>query len=74
MLICLKVFIRCILRRSLVFPDGTIGKEPPANAGNIRDTDSIPGLEISPGGGHGKSPVFLPGESHGQKSLAGYSS
>ena len=28
-------------------------KNPPANAGDIRDTGSIPGSEISPGGGHG---------------------
>ena len=28
----------------------------------------------SPGGGHGNPlPVFLPGESHGQRSLVGYS-
>ena len=29
------------------------GKELPANAGNMRDTDLIPGPEISPGEGHG---------------------
>ena len=28
-------------------------KNPPANAGDIRDTDSTPGLGRSPGGGHG---------------------
>ena len=28
-------------------------KNSPANAGNIRDTGSIPGLERSPGGGNG---------------------
>ena len=28
-------------------------KNPPANGGNIRDMDSIPGLGRSPGGGHG---------------------
>ena len=28
-------------------------KNPPANAGNIRGTGSIPGLGRSPGGGHG---------------------
>ena len=28
-------------------------KNPPANAGDIRGTDSIPGLGRSPGGGHG---------------------
>ena len=28
-------------------------KTPPANAGDIRDAGSIPGLGRSPGGGHG---------------------
>ena len=28
-------------------------KNSPANAGDIRDTGSIPGLGRSPGGGHG---------------------
>ena len=28
-------------------------KNPPANAGGVRDTDSIPGSGRSPGGGHG---------------------
>ena len=28
-------------------------KNPPANAGNIRNMDLIPGWRISPGGGHG---------------------
>ena len=28
-------------------------KNPPANAGDIRDTGSIPGSGSSPGGGHG---------------------
>ena len=28
-------------------------KNLPANTGDIRDTDSVPGLERSPGGGHG---------------------
>ena len=30
-------------------------KNPPANAGNIRDGVSIPGSGRSPGGGHGNS-------------------
>ena len=30
-------------------------KNPPANAGDIRDTGLIPGLERSPGGWHGNS-------------------
>ena len=36
------------------FPGGASGKEPPhPNAGSIRDTGSIPGLEKSPGGRYG---------------------
>ena len=46
----------------------------PANAGDIRDVGSIPGSGRSPGGGPLQPTlVFLPGESHGQKSLEGYS-
>ena len=42
-------------------------KNSPANAGDIRDPGLIPGSRRSPGGKHG-TPVFLPGESHGQRS------
>ena len=48
-------------------------KKPPANAEDTGDVGSIPGSGRSPGGGGGDSPVFLLGESHGQRSLAGYS-
>ena len=47
-------------------------KNPPASTGDIRDAGSIPGSGRSPGGGHGNPLVFLPGESHGQRSLVGY--
>ena len=47
-------------------------KNPPANAGDIKDASSIPGLGRSPEEGHG-TPVFLPGGPHGQRSLVGYS-
>ena len=30
-------------------------KNPPAKAGDVRDTDLIPGSGRSPGGGHGNS-------------------
>ena len=46
------------------------GKESTCNAG---DSALIPGSGRSPGGGHGTTPVFLPGESQGQRSLMGYS-
>ena len=50
-------------------------KNPPANAGDIKDTGLIPGSGRYPGGEHSSppTPVFLPGESYGQRSLVGYS-
>ena len=46
-------------------------KNPPDNAGN---TGLIPGSGRSPGEGNGNLGIFLPGKSHGQRSLVGYSS
>ena len=49
-------------------------KNLPANAGDIRDAGSIPGLGRYPGGRAWQpTPVFLPGEPHGQRRLVGYS-
>ena len=45
-------------------------KNPPANAGDIKDAGLISGSGRSPGEEHGNPPVFLPGKSHGQRSLA----
>ena len=36
------------------FPGGTVIKNTPANAGDTKDTGSIPGLRRSPGVGNGK--------------------
>ena len=56
------------------FPGGSVVKNPPASAGNSRDVGSIPR--------GGKIPwrrkwqpirVFLPGKSHGERSLVGQS-
>ena len=44
-------------------------KNPPANAGDIRDTGSIPGSGRSAGGGHGNPFQENPME----RSLVGYS-
>ena len=52
-------------------PGGSVVKNLPANAG---DAGSIPGLGISWRRTWQHTPVFLPGESHGQRSLVGYSS
>ena len=56
----------------LGFPGDSLVNNPPANARDIRDSGSIPGLGRSPGGGHG-TPLHLLGESLGQRSLVGYS-
>ena len=54
-------------------------KNPPANAGDRKVACLIPGLEKSPGGGPANPlqyslmlVVFLPRESHVQRSLVGY--
>ena len=53
------------------FPGGSGIKNLPAHAG---DLGLIPGWGRSPGRGNGQpTPVFLPGKSHGQRSLVGYS-
>ena len=49
-------------------------KNPPIDAGDVRDVGSISGLGESPGGGHGNPLQYSCVEkSHGQRSLAGYS-
>ena len=53
----------------MAFPGDSAVKDPPANAGN---DGSIPGLGRSLEGGT-DNPVFLPGKTHGQRSLAGCS-
>ena len=46
----------------------------PANEGDARDMSLIPGLgRFSRGRKWQSTPVFLPGKSHRQRSLAGYS-
>ena len=53
------------------FPDSLISKESACNAG---DPSSIPGLGRYSGEEHGNPfPVFWPEESHGQRSLEGFS-
>ena len=53
------------------FPGGSVSKESSCNVG---EQGSIPGWGRSSGGRAWQpTPVFLPGESHGQRSLVGYS-
>ena len=51
-------------------------KNLPANAGVLKDVGLSPGSGGSPGGGQTwkPTPVFMLGEFHGQRSLAGYGS
>jgi len=48
-------------------------KNLPVSAGDERDLSFIPGSEDPLEEGLAPTPVFLPGESHGQRSLVGYS-
>ena len=52
------------------FPVVLDGKESVCNAG---DLGLIPGSGRSPGDGNGPTPGLLPGEVHGQRRLASYS-
>ena len=68
-----STFKKCILHQGptvLGFPGGSDGKE---SACNVGDPASIPGSGRSPGESKATHPVFLLGEFHGQRSLAGYS-
>ena len=47
-------------------------KKLPANTGAIGDADFISGLGRSPGEEMATTPVFFPGKSRGQRSLADY--
>ena len=61
---------------SLGLPGGASGKELPATVGDMRP-GFAPWIRKIPGGGWRRAwqptPVFLPGEAHGQRSLAGCS-
>ena len=50
-------------------PGGSVVKSLPASAG---DVDLIPGWEVPWRWKWQHTPVFLPGKSHAQRSLAGY--
>ena len=59
-----------LLLSARAFPGGSLVKNLPANAG---DTGLIPGSGIPCRKEWQPTPVFLPGEIHGQRTLAGYS-
>ena len=55
------------------FPGGSVVKNLPIDAGDTRDTDSIPGSGRSPGEREWQlTAVFLPRKSHWQRILEGY--
>ena len=45
-------------------------KNPPDNAGDLKRHAFDPWVGRYPGGGRATHSIFLPGESHGQRSLA----
>ena len=56
------------------FPGGSVVKNPPVNARDTRDKGLIPWVGKSPWRRKWQpTPALLPGESHGLRSLAGYS-
>ena len=61
---------KLIITSRLGFPGGSVVKNLPANA---EDAGLTPGSRRSPGRKWQPTPVFLPGKTHGQRSLAGYS-
>ena len=57
---------------SLGLPRWSVVNNLPANAGEAGNGGSIPGREDPLEKGMATTPVFLPGKSNGQRSLAGY--
>ena len=63
-------WLQCLL----YFPGGIVVKNLPANTGDARDAGSIHKLRKIPWRRKRQpTPVFLPGESHGRRSLVAYS-
>ena len=65
---------RSVIPSSRASQVGLVVKNLPANAGDTRDSGWIPRSGRSPWSRKWQStPIFLPGKSHGQRSLVGYS-
>ena len=63
----INIYYECLVSQVVL-----VGKNPLANAGDVRDVCLIPRLGRSPGEGHGNPLQYsLPGESHGQKGPGG---
>ena len=62
------------IMQNMGLPGGTVVKNPPANAGVSGEPSSIPGLGRIPWRRKWQpTPVYLPGKSHGRRSLVGCS-
>ena len=70
-LCCLSVKVKAV-QINFRLPGGLGVKNLPANSGDIGDAGLIPGPGRSTGGPWQPTPVFLPGESLGQRTLVGY--
>ena len=65
-----QLFPVCLIVLASGLPWWLSGKESAYNAGDAGDRSLIPGSGRSPGEGKWHpTPVFLPGESHGQRNL-----
>ena len=70
----IRQYIAQIYSPQWASPVALVVKNLPANAGGARDAGSIPGVRKIPWRRAWQpTPVFLPKESHGQRSQAGYS-
>ena len=67
------VLHRLILKECLLSMDFLGGSDSKESACNVGDLGSVPGQEDPRRRGWQPTPVFLPGESPGQRSLVGYS-
>ena len=70
--ICVIYTFFCVYMHRWDFPGGTSGKQLAYQAGDFRDMGSILGQEDPLEEGIQPTPVFLPRESSGQRSLASY--
>ena len=67
------LFLKICLKINLGFPGGTTGKQPPCQCRRCKRHRFDPWIRKIPWKRAWQpSPVFLPGEFHGQRSLAGY--
>ena len=69
-----KCSLKDMYGSSVGFPGGASGKEPTSQCRRLRDKGLIPESGDPLGKGTATHSVALPGESHGQRSLACYSS